>query len=152
MALPPGLAAARRLITIVCAALALVAVAGALAYASQDTGNGCGSGWKAYGTRAPSPLFTPAELQALKESKRNKYEAASERSAPYNACRDAGSRRLIGAGVGAALILIPVGGILAFLFWPRREELVDEYDDVDDDHAGGPQPVAANRANGWLGR
>jgi len=152
MALPPGLAAARRLIAIVGAVLALVAVGGALAYASQDTGKDCGSGWKAYGTRAPSPLFSPAELQALKESKRNRYEAAAERSAPYNACREAGSRRLIRAGEGAALILIPVGGVLAFLFWPRREELVDDDDEVDDDHAGGPQPVAANRANGWLGR
>jgi len=150
MALPPGLAAARRPIAIVCAVLALVAVGGALAYASQDAGNGCGSGWKAYGTRAPSPLFTPAELQALKDSKRNPYEAASERSAPYNACRDAGSRRLIRAGLGASLILLPVAGILGYLFWPRREELVDDYDDYDDDVAGGPTPVAANRGNGWL--
>jgi len=150
MALPPGLAAARKVIAIVGAVLALLAIGGALAYASGDTPNGCGSGFKAYSTRAPSPLFSPAELQALKNSKRNPYEAASERSAPYEACRRAGSHRLIRAGLGALLILLPVGAILGFLYWPRREELDEPVVVVDE--PSGEERVATERTTGWPGR
>jgi len=151
MTLPPGLSAARRLIAIVGAVLVVVAIAGALAYASQDTGNGCGSGWSAASTRAPSPLFSPAELQAIKDSKRNPYQAAAERSAPYEACRRKGSSRLIRAGLGATLVLLPVAGALTFLYWPRREELDGERIDVVD----GPEhqePLAPTRTTGWPGR
>ena len=150
MVLPPGVAAARRLIAIVGAVLVIVAVGGALAYASQDTPNGCGSGWSAARTPIPSPLLTPAEIDAIQKAKRNPYEAASEKAKPFEACRRAGSSRLIRAGLGGALVVLPVAGILTFLYWPRREEPTDVIDLGDE--RDGPAPFTPGRTGGWPGR
>ncbi len=135
MELPPGLIAARRLITIICAVLAVLAVGGAIAYSLGDVGNGCGSGWEAARKPLPEPLLTPAEIDAIQQAKRNPYEAGIEKARPIRACRSAGSSRLIKAGVGALLILLPVGALLAVLYWPRRHDS-DEVADV-----SGPAPT-----------
>jgi len=153
MTLPPGLLAARRWIAIAGAVLVLAAVGGALAYASQDVGNGCGNGWEAARKPFPSPLFTDAEKEALKQSKQNPYQAAAVKTRPYEACRRAGSARLVRAERGGGLVLVLVGGILAFLYWPKRAEHPDVVDVIDlDDEPGGPQPFVPNRTDGWPGR
>ncbi len=128
MELPPGLIAARRLITIVCAVLVVLALGGAIAFSLGDVGNGCGSGWEAARKPLPSPLLTPAEIDAIQQAKRNPYEAGIEKARPIRECRSAGSSRLIRSGLGAALVLVPVGALLALLHWPRRhdaDEVVD---------------------------
>lgn len=127
MSLPPGLASSRRPIGIACAAVAAVAIVGALVYSLSDVGNGCGSGWAAARKPLPSPLLTPAEIEAIQREKRNPYEAGVEKARPIRECRSAGAKRLTSAGVGAGLILLPVGALFGYLYWPRREELVDEY-------------------------
>jgi hypothetical protein len=147
MALSPGVASSRRVIAIAGAALVLLAVVGAVVYASGDVGNGCGSGWAASRTTIPSPLLTDAEKEALKKSKSNPYEAASQKARPYEACRRAGNHRLIQAGLGAGLVLLAVGGLLGFLYWPRREELTDVID-LDDE----PEPFVPRQTSGWPGR
>lgn len=125
--LPPGLASARRPIAIVGLALVGLAIVGALAYSFQDVGNGCGSGWAAARKPLPSPLLTPAEVEAIRRDKRNPYEAGVEKARPIRECRTAGAKRLTSAGIGAGLVLLPVGAVLGYLYWPRREELVEEY-------------------------
>jgi len=147
MSLPPGLAAARTPITAVCAALAALAIVGALAYSFQETGNGCGSGWAASRKPLPDPLLTPEEQATIQREKRNPYEASVAKAKPINDCRRAGNRRLIKAGVGGGLVLLPAAAILAFLYWPRREELTDITDitDIDDDDEPGVNPRSGRR-------
>lgn len=123
MALQPGLAAARRTIALVCAGLALVAVIGAVVYASGPAGGGCGGGFAAARKPLPDPLLTPAEVEAIRVEKRNPFTARSEKARPVQECRRAGERRIINGGIGASLILLPVLGVLGFLYWPRRDEL-----------------------------
>ena len=149
MPLSPGLAAARRMITVVCAVLALVAVGGALAYSlSGDVGNGCGSGWTAARKPLPSPLLTEADKERIQRERLQPYEFGVAKQRPIEECRRAGASRLIKAGLGAGLVLIPIGGLLAFLYWPRREEMVD----LTDDGYGGPPPPLAERKSDWAGR
>jgi len=127
MSLPPGLAQSRRPIAIVCAAFILVAVVGALVFASLDTGNGCGSGWSAVRKPFPSPVFTPQELAVLeKDRKINRYQARLNKTRPVEQCRRAGAKRLITAGLGAGLVLLGAGGVVGYLYYPRREELATE--------------------------
>jgi hypothetical protein len=151
MALSPAMAGSRRLLAIVGLALVLVAVVGALIYASGDVGNGCGSGWAASRKAIPSPLLTDAEKDALVKAKRNPYEAASEKQRPYLACRRAGNHRLVQAGLIGGLPLVAVGGLLGFLYWPRREDLSDETIFLDDE-PGDPGPVVPKERTGWPGR
>jgi hypothetical protein len=147
MELPPGLVAARRLIAAICAVLAVLAVGGAIAYSLGDVGNGCGSGWEAARKPLPSPLLSPAEIDAIQKAKRNPYEAGIEKARPIRACRSAGSSRLIRSGLGAALVLLPVGAILALLYWPKRSEgpSPDEVIDISD---GTPSAPLGERV-GW---
>lgn len=152
MDLPPGLAAARRLITIVCAALAVVTVVAALAYASGDVGNGCGSAWAAARKPLPDPLLTPAEVEEIKRTKGNPYVVSTAKARPIQACRRAGSKRLITGGLGAAAVLIPLCALLAFLHWPRREELTDEVIDLGEGPAEADPLVTRTSTNGWPGR
>lgn len=123
MALQPGLAEARRTIALVCAGLALVAVIGAIVYAAGPAGGGCGSGFAAARKPLPDPLLTPAEVEAIRVEKRNPFVARSEKARPIQACRRAGERRIIKGGIVASVILVPVLGMLGFLYWPRRDEL-----------------------------
>lgn len=146
MALPPGVAEARRLITIVGAALAAMAVVGALVYSFQATGNGCGSGWAAARKPLPSPLLGPADLEMIKRDRRNPYEVGIEKARPTRECRSAGAKRLITAGVGSGLVLLPVGGVLAFLYWPRREDMV-----IEEYHEEPVGPPLAKKTD-WAGR
>ena len=122
MELPPGLLAARRLIAIVCAVVAVLAIGGAVAYSLGEVGNSCGSGWAAARKPLPSPLLTPEEVAQIKREGRNEYEAGIAKAQPVRDCRSAGSSRLIRSGLGALLVLIPVGALLAALYWPRRNE------------------------------
>jgi hypothetical protein len=128
MELPPGLAAARRPITIVCAALAAVAVLAALAFSFQGVGNGCGSGWAAARKPLPDPLLTPQEVETIVREKQNPYEVSVAKAKPIRECRSAGAKRLITAGLGAGVILLPVGALLGYIYYPRREELTDVID------------------------
>ncbi|MEJ7765772.1 MAG: hypothetical protein WKF86_09775 [Acidimicrobiales bacterium] len=119
----PGGAAGRRTITLVAAALAVVAIIGGLAFAATGSvGNGCGSGLKAARTSLPSPLLTDADKAEIDRTKQNPYEFASAKARPFEECRDAGSKRLITAGALSGLLLLPVLGILAYvyLYWPRH--------------------------------
>jgi len=144
--------AARRLIAIVCAALVVLAVVGALVYSFQPTGNGCGSGWAAARKPIPSPLLTEEEKQLIARDRLQPYEFGLAKQLPIEECRRAGSRRLISAGLGALVVLIPAGAILAFLYWPRREDLVDEYEVVGaPDEPDGPNSVPPKRTD-WAGR
>lgn len=147
MPLSPGLAASRRLIAIVCAVVAVAAVVGAVAYAASPTGNDCGNGWQAATKPLPSPLLTPDEVERILRENLNRYEAGVAKARPIEECRRAGARRLITAGVGAGLVLLPVAGILAFLYWPRREDMVI---DLDDDEPSRP-PVSPTGKD-WAGR
>ncbi len=132
--------ATRRIIALVCAAVALVAVVGAFVYGSGDTGSqgggvdpaaggvaiplvACGSGFAAARTKIPSPLLTPAETEKARIDK-NGYAVGVAKAKPYEDCRQAGASRLIKAGTGAGLVLLPIGALLGFLYWPRREEMV----------------------------
>jgi hypothetical protein len=157
MPLPPGVAAARRPITVICAAVAAVALLGALAYSFQATGNGCGSGWAAARKPLPSPLLTPEEVEAIKRDKRNPYEAGIEKARPTVECRSAGNRRLITAGVGGGLLLLPAGAAMAVLYWPRRQELtevveVEETIDLSDDAGGVATGARGGGPDGWKDR
>lgn len=145
MPLPPGLAAVRRPIAIVCAALGLIALVGAVAYTFQSTGNDCGSGWAAATKPVPSPLLTPEEEAAIIREKRNPYEAGIEKARPIRECRSAGARRLITAGIGGGLVLLPVGALLAYLYWPQRQSaaLIDLSEDDRE-----PAPAPSER-RGW---
>jgi len=119
----PGGAAGRRTITLVCAALALVAIIGGLAFAATGSvGNNCGSGFTAYRTANPEPLLTDADKAEIVRTKQNPYEVASAKARPFEECRQAGSKRLFTAAGGTALILLPVLGGLAYvyLYWPRH--------------------------------
>ncbi len=127
MPLPPGIAAARRLITIAGAAVAVVVVVGALVLASKDVGNDCGGGFAAARKPLPSPLLTPAEIEVITRDKTNPYEAGIAKARPIEECRRAGASQLITTGLGAGLLLLPVGGLLGFVYWPRREDLVVTY-------------------------
>jgi len=150
MSLPPGLAQVRRPIAIACAAVILVALAGALVFASLETGNGCGSGWAARGTPNPEPVFTPAEFAALeKDRKINRYQARLDKIRPYEECRRAGDKRLITSGLGFSVVLLAAGGVLGYLYWPRREDMVEfiEYDEPDEEKAFVPKGNT-----GWPGR
>ena len=122
--LPQGSPAARRTVSIVCGAVALVAVLGAVAYASGSVGNGCGSGWSAARKPLPSPLLTEAEKEQITRERRNPYEAATEKARPIEECRRDGEKRLISAGIGALILLLPAAGvfIFTFLYWPSRED------------------------------
>jgi len=138
MSLPPGLAQARRLIAIVCAAFILVAVVGALVFASLETGNGCGSGWSARTKPFPSPVFTPAELAILEKNRKiNRYQARLDKTRPIEECRRAGNKRLITAGLGGGLVLLCAGGVLGYLYWPRREDMTTT------DYYYAEEPIAA---------
>lgn len=121
---PQGSPAARRTVSIVCAAVALVALLGGIAYASGSVGSGCGSGWTAARKPLPSPLLSEAEKEQITREKRNPYDAASEKARPIEECRRAGEKRLISAGVGSLILLLPAAGvfIFTFLYWPRRED------------------------------
>ncbi len=101
-----------------------MAVIGAVVYASGPAGGGCGSGFAAARTPFPDPLLTPAEVEAIRVEKRNPFTARSEKARPIQECRRAGERRIIKGGIGASLILLPVLGVLGFLYWPRRDERV----------------------------
>jgi len=122
--LPQGSPAARRTATIACAAVALLAILGAIAFVSMPVGNDCGSGWSAARKPLPEPLLTDAEKEQVTREKRNPYEAATEKARPTEQCRRAGEKRLITAGLGSLLLLVPAAGvfIFAFLYWPSREE------------------------------
>lgn len=127
--------------------LGLLALAGAVAYSLQETGNGCGSGWAAARKPLPSPLLTQEEIAAIERDKRNPYEAGVAKARPIRECRSAGSSRLIRAGLGGALILVPVGAVLAFLYWPRRENLVDVIDISDGPGGTEPAPQSGGRGD-----
>jgi len=119
----PGGAAGRRTITLVCAALAVVAIIGGLAFAATGSvGDNCGSGLKAARTSLPSPLLSEAEKAEIVRTKQNPYEVASAKARPFEECRQAVSKRLFTAAGGTALILLPVLGGLAYvyLYWPRH--------------------------------
>ena len=119
----PGGAAGRRTITLVCAALAVVAIIGGLAFAATGSvGDNCGSGFTARGTANPKPLLTDAEKAEIVRTKQNPYEVASAKARPFEECRQAVSKRLFTAAGGTALILLPVLGGLAYvyLYWPRH--------------------------------
>jgi len=121
----PGGAAGRRTITLVCAALALVAIIGGLAFASTGSvGDNCGSGFKAARTANPEPLLTDAEKAEIVRTKVNPYEVALAKARPFEECRSAGSKRLITAAGGTGLVLLPVLGILAYayLYWPSHHD------------------------------
>ena len=164
MPLSPGLAASRRMIAIVCAAVALVAVGGALAYSlSGDVGNGCGSGWAAARKPLPSPLLTEEDKARIQRERLQPYEFGVAKQKPIEECRRKGASRLISAGLGASLILLPVGGILGFLYWPRREELIDVSDGGGygggpggpggyGGYGGSPPPAPGERKTDWAGR
>ncbi len=108
---------------IACAAVALLAILGGVVYASLPTGNDCGSGWSAARKPLPSPLLTDAEKEQVTREKRNPYEAATEKARPVEECRRAGEKRLITAGLGSLLLLLPAAGvfIFTFLYWPARD-------------------------------
>jgi len=119
----PGGAAGRRTITLVCAALAVVATIGGLAFAATGSvGDNCGSGLKAWRTSLPSPLLSDAEKAEIVRTRQNPYEAATAKARPFEECRSAGAKRLVQSGVGSGLILLPVLGVLAYiyLYWPRH--------------------------------
>lgn len=139
MSPPPGLAGARRSITIAGLVVCLLAVLGAVAYSFQETGNNCGSGWAAARKPLPSPLLTEEDKARIQRERLQPYEFGVAKARPIRECRSAGARRLITAGVGASLILLPVGALLAFVNWPRREEQ-DGYIDLSGD--AGPPPGA----------
>lgn len=113
-------ASLRRPIAIACAVVAFLAIAGALAYASLSVGDGCGNGLSAVHKPLPDPLLTDAEQAAIKNEKRNPYEAALAKSRPIEDCRRAGTRQLVTAGLGSSVLLIPVIGVMGFVFLPRR--------------------------------
>ncbi len=121
--LPQGSPAARRTATIACAAVALLAVVGAIAYAALPVANDCGSGFSAARTPIPSPLLSAEDIKAIERDKRNPYEAATEKARPFQECRRAGEKRLIAAGIGGLLLLVPAGAvfIFTFLYWPRDD-------------------------------
>jgi hypothetical protein len=147
MSLAPGLAGARRSITIAGLALCLVAILAAVVYSFQETGNNCGSGWAAARKPLPSPLLTEEDKARIERERLQPYEFGVAKARPIRECRSAGARRLIQAGAGAALILLPVGAALAYLNWPRREEL-EEYIDLAEDGPAGPGPATSERT-GW---
>ena len=121
--LPQGSPAARRTAMIACGALALLAVIGGVAYASLPVGNDCGSGWAAARKPLPSPLLTPQDIERIRREKLNEYEVGAEKARPTEECRRAGEKRLITAGIGSLLILIPAAAvfIFTFLYWPSRD-------------------------------
>ena len=121
--LPQGSPAARRTAMIACAAVALLAVLGGAAYASLPVGNDCGGGWSAARKQIPDPLLTDQEKAAIEREKRNPYEAFDEKARPFRECRRAGEKRLIAAGIGSLLLLVPAAGvfIFTFLYWPSRD-------------------------------
>ena len=119
----PGGAAGRRTITVVCAALAVVAIIGGVAFAATGSvGDNCGSGLKAARTSLPSPLLTEADKAEIDRTKQNPYEFASAKALPFEECRQAGTKRLFTAAGGTGLVLLPVLGVLAYvyLYWPRH--------------------------------
>ena len=124
MPLPSGSPSARRTVTIACAGVALVAVIGAVVYASGSVGNSCGSAWAARTKPLPSPLLTQAEEEAVSRERRNPYEARVEKTRPIQECRRAGNRRLVTAGAGSLVLLLPALGVFiyAFLYWPGQED------------------------------
>jgi len=118
------MAGARRTTILVCAAVIVVALIGAVGYASGSVGTDCGSAWAARRKPFPSPLVTPAEAAADAKAKRNPYEAATEKARPIQECRRAGERRLVTAGAGSLVLVLPALGvfIFAFLYWPGHED------------------------------
>ena len=145
--------AVRRTIALVCAVVALIALVGAFIYASGDIGSkgggadptakglavplvDCGGGFEAARTKIPSPLLTPAENE-LALANKNAAAVGVAKARPYEDCRSAGANRLVKAGLGAGLILLPIGALLGFLYWPRREELVIDLAD---------EPMAPSRS------
>ena len=152
--------AVRRTIALACAVVVLVALVGAFVYASGDVGSkgggsdptaqglavplvDCGSGFEAASTKIPSPLLTPQENELARVNK-NAAAVGVAKAKPYEECREAGASRLIKAGVGAGLVLLPIGALLGFLYWPRREELVI---DLADD--AGPSRPFTPRSGGY---
>ncbi len=120
----PGGAAGRRTISLVCAALAFVAIAGALAYSAGSAGAGCGSALTAFRKPLPSPLLSDAEKAEITRTKANPYLAAAAKAKPTEDCRRMGSSRLITAGLGSLIILIPVlaASVYIYLYWPRHQD------------------------------
>lgn len=120
----PGGPAGRRTISLICAVLAVLAIVGALAFAASPVGNGCGGGLSAYHKPFPSPLLTDAEKAEIKQSKRNPYEAALEKTKPVNECRRQGTKRLITAGLASLIVLLPVLVVVVYiyLYWPRHND------------------------------
>ena len=114
--LPQGSPAARRTVSIVCAVVALVAVLGAVAYASLPTGDDCGSGLAAARKPLPDPLLSDAEKEQITRERRNPYEAAIQKARPIEQCRRAGEKRLITAGIGSLILLLPAAGVFIFTF------------------------------------
>ncbi len=108
---------------IACAALALLAILGGIAYASLPVGNDCGSGWAAARKPLPSPLLTPQDIERIKREKLNEYEVGDEKARPTRECRQVGNKRLITAGAGSLLVLVPAAAIFifTFLYWPSRD-------------------------------
>ena len=134
----------RRTIALACAALVAIALVGSIIFSLGDVGNGCGSGWAASRTALPEPLLTPQEQERIRKEKLNPYEFSVAKAKPVNDCRRAGGKRLVTAGAIFLLVLLPVGGGLGFLYWPRREELTDVYlyDDEPD-----PEPPTTKRSS-----
>ena len=119
--LPQGSPAARRTAMIACAAVALVAIVGAIAFAATPVGNDCGSGISAARKAIPSPLLTPEDEARISREKLNPYEYADAKAEPFKACRRAGEKRLITAGIGGSLLVVPAAAvfIFTFLYWSR---------------------------------
>jgi hypothetical protein len=134
----------RRTIALACAALVAVALVGVLLFSLGDVGNGCGSGWSAARKPLPEPLLTAEEQERIKREKLNPYEFSVAKAKPINDCRRAGGKRLVTAGGIFLLVLLPVGGILGFLYWPRRDDLTDVY--LYDDEPE-PDPVPTKRSS-----
>lgn len=141
----PGVVPGRRTIATVCAVIAALALVGALIFSFGSVGNGCGSGWEAARKPLPDPLLTPEEQARIQREKLNPYEFSVAKAKPINDCRREGNKRLVTAGVGALLVLLPVGGLLGYLYWPRREDLTDVY--LDDDDDVNPDPVPTKRSS-----
>lgn len=122
MPIPPDMAANRRTITIASAAVAAVAVVGALAFSLLSVGNDCGNGFSAFRKPLPEELLSPDELAVIRRDKLSLYEARVAKAKPTEDCHRAGATRLIASGLGASLLLFPVAGVMGYFYLPRRED------------------------------
>lgn len=133
------------MIALGCAALVAVTLVGVLIFSLGSVGNGCGNGWAASRKPLPEPLLTVEEQERIKAEKLNPYEFSVAKAKPINDCRRAGSKRLLTAGGVFLFVLLPVMTLLAYLYWPRRDELTDIY--LYDDDEPDPEPPPTRRSS-----